>query len=67
MVVLTGLPHGEVDLGEDLHALTSLALQRLAQDGLGLGVGVGVGGVERGDADVEGLSHACERLILFDL
>src|SRR5665811_75148 len=67
MVVLPGLPHREIDLGEDLQTFASLALQRLTQDGLGLGFGVGIGGVERGDADVQGLSHARERLFLFDL
>ena len=67
MVVLPRLPHREIDLGEDLQTFASLALQRLTQDGLGLGVGVGVRGVERGDADVQGLSHARERLFLFDL
>src|SRR5665648_629095 len=67
VVVLTGLPYGEEDLGEDLQALTSLALQRLPEEGLGFGSCVGVGGVERGDADIERLSHTRERLILFDL
>src|ERR1035437_6050126 len=67
MVVLTGLSHGEVDLGEDLQAAAALALQRFTKDGLGLGGGVGVGGVERGDADVQSLSHTRKCLILFDL
>src|SRR5674476_1412817 len=57
MVVLPGLPHREIDLGEDLQTFASLALQRLTKDGLGLGVGVGVRGVERSRARVPGVAQ----------
>ena len=56
-----------VDLGEDLQRLAALALERLAEHRLGLGVGVDVGGVERGDARVEGRPYACRRRVVLDL
>jgi hypothetical protein len=52
-VVLAARAGRPVDLGEDLQALAPLALERLAEHGLGLGVGVDVGGVEGADAVVE--------------
>ena len=66
VVVLAGAGR-PVDLGEDLQALAALALQRLAEHGLGLGVGVDVGGVEGGDALVQRLPDARERGVLLDL
>ena len=67
MVVLTRLPHGEIDLGEDLQAFASLAFEGLTQNRLRFGIGVGVCGVEGGDADVQSLPHTGKRLVLFDL
>ena len=60
----TGRP---VDLGEQLVGGAALAGQRAAEHGLGLGAGVDVGGVEGGDAGVEGGAHAGERGVLLDL
>ena len=60
-------PGRPVDLGEDLQALAALARQRPAEHRLGLGAGVDVGGVEGGDAHVEGGPHAGVRGVLLDL
>ena len=56
-----------VDLGEDLQPLAALALQRPAEDRLGPGAGVDVGGVEGGDAEVEGGADAGGGGVLLDL
>jgi hypothetical protein len=56
-----------VDLREDLQPFAALALERAAEHRLGAGARVHVGGVEGGDAHVEGGPHARERGLLLDL
>src|SRR5207248_1738519 len=58
---------GPVHLGQDLQALAPLAGQRPAEYRLGAGTGVDVGGVEGGDAQVEGGAYARGRLVLLHL
>src|SRR5699024_5541901 len=57
--VVLAVAHGPKHLGEDLQAVAALSLQRPTEDFLGLAVRVGVGGVESGDAGVQGCAHAC--------
>ena len=58
---------GPVDLGEDLQGLAAPTGQRAPQNLLGGRVGVGVGGVEGGDARVEGRADAGLCGVVFDL
>ncbi len=66
VVVVSGAGRPE-HLREDLEPLATLPLERPTEDRLGPGAGIDVGGVEGGDALVEGLAHACEGSVLLDL
>ena len=66
-IVRTLRAGGPVDLGEDLDRLATLALERLAENGLCRGVRVDVGSVEGRDAVVERRSHTRFRDVVLHL
>ena len=65
--VIPAFASREVDLGEDLDALAPLTGQRFTECLLRAGAGVGVGGVEGGNAQIDGLPDAGRRRVLVDL